>query len=68
MVLISIASLYLSVLPFCWGVKPSTKFSKRRGMTGSQFSDLWISEGGCWEKDREEFFFSEAGGGLVSHN
>ena len=29
-------------------VEPSTKFSKRRGLTGSQSSDLRISEGGCW--------------------
>ena len=37
-------------------------------MSGSQFSDRWISEGGCWEKDRENFFLEGGGGGLVCHN
>ena len=32
---------------FCWGreVEPSTKFSKRGGLTGPQ-----LLEGGCWER------------------
>ena len=64
MVLISVVSSYLSsneldsVHPSSlsaggegkrW-VEHSTKFPKRRGLTGSQSSDLRISEGGCWER------------------
>ena len=30
--------------PFCRGVEPPTKFSKRGGLTGAQ-----LLEGGCWE-------------------
>ena len=42
--------------PFLLGVRggggdePPTKFSKRGCLTGSHFSDLKISEGGCWER------------------
>ena len=64
MVLISIVSSYLhsnklhsvhsSSLSAGGGgkgwVEPSTKFSKRRSLTGSQSSDLRISESGCWER------------------
>ena len=31
--------------PFGWGVESPTKFSKKGGLTGSQFL-----EGGCWKK------------------
>ena len=31
-------------------VELSTEFSKGRGLTGSQSSDLGISEVGCWER------------------
>ena len=31
--------------PFCWGVEPPTKFSKREGFTGPQ-----LLEGGCWKR------------------
>ena len=62
MVLISIMLLYSSsnklhsvhpsLLPGRGGeFEPSTKFLKRRGLTGSQSSDLRISEGGFWEKN-----------------
>ena len=64
--LISIAPSYLSsnklVQHFCWRwgeVEPSTKFSKRRGLTGSQSSDLRISA----EKDRGDFSRRVRGGG-----
>ena len=66
MVLISVVSSYLSsnrlhsVHPSSFSagggggekqwVEPSTEFSKRKGLTGSQSSDIRISEGGYWEK------------------
>ena len=69
--LISIVPSYLSskklVQHFCWRwgeVAPSTKFSKSRGLTGSQSSDLRISA----EKDRGDFFFTgevRGGGGVA---
>ena len=37
-------------LSFCWGVEPSTKFSKRGGFTEPQ-----LLEGGCWERG-DDFF------------
>ena len=33
-----------------WGVQPPTKFSKRRGLTGTQ-----LLEGGCWERGGDFF-------------
>ena len=41
------------------GVEPPTKFSKRGGLTGSQFL-----EGGCWERVDELF---HGAGGAVLH-
>ena len=38
--------------PFCWGVKPSTKCSKRRGLTGSQI----LGEGRVAGKEGVTFF------------